>query len=72
MTRKRQPKPTTDRKQPSNKERSNQADRTGADRRRWEHRSGEGSESALANLKNIERDREKTRPADDGSAEKWS
>jgi hypothetical protein len=29
-------------------------------------RSGEGSESALANLRSIERDRARTVPADDG------
>ena len=70
MTRKRQANPTMDRKQPSNKERSNESDRTGNDRRRWERRSGEGSESALATLKNIERDRERNRPADDSSSNK--
>jgi hypothetical protein len=59
-----------DRKQPSNKNRSNDADRSGADRRRSERRTGEGSESALATLKSIQRDREKIRPADDGNSEK--
>lgn len=54
-----------DRKQPSNKNRSNDADRSGADRQRSERRTGEGSESALATLKSIQRDRERTRPADD-------
>ena len=57
-----------DRKQPSNKDRSNGADRTGTDRRGWERRTGEGSESALATLKNIERDRQKIKPNDDGPA----
>lgn len=57
-----------DRKQqPSNKNRSNDADRTGTDRRAREGRSGEGSESALATLKSIERDRKRSRPADDTS-----
>ena len=54
-----------DRKQPTNKERSNDADSTGTDRRARERRSGEGAESALANLKNIERDRQRSRPAED-------
>jgi hypothetical protein len=71
MTRKRQAKPEMDRKQPSNKDRSNEADQTGADRRRREQRrSGEGSESALATLKHIERDRERIKPADDSSSER--
>ena len=56
-----------DRPQPTNKERSNDADRTGTDRRARDGRSGEGSESALANLKSIERDRKRSRPADDES-----
>jgi hypothetical protein len=54
-----------DRKQPSNKDRSNDADRTGTDRRARERRSGEGSESALASLKHIERDRRRTQPPAD-------
>jgi hypothetical protein len=70
MTRKRQAKPTMDRKQPSNKNRSNDADRGGADRRRSERRTGEGSESALATLKSIQRDRERIRPADDSNSDK--
>ncbi len=54
-----------DRKQPNNKDRSNDADRSGSDRHSRERRSGEGSESALANLKHIEQDRNRSRPADD-------
>jgi hypothetical protein len=57
--------PKMDRKQPANKDRSNEADATGTDRRARERRSGEGSESALANLKNIERDRRRSRPDDE-------
>lgn len=49
-------------------DKSNAADRNGGEGGR-ERRSGEGSESALANLKRIERDRERTRPAEErGSA----
>jgi len=70
MTRKRQANPTMDRKQPSNKNRSNDADRSGTDRRRSERRTGEGSESALATLKSIQRDRERFRPADDSNSDK--
>jgi len=55
-----------DGKQPAHKDRSNHADRSGTDRRARE-RTGEGSESALANLKNIERDRQRSRPDDDSS-----
>ena len=65
MTRKRQTLSAMDRKQPSNKDRTNEADRSGSDRRAREGRSGEGSESALATLKSIERDRKRTKPADD-------
>jgi hypothetical protein len=65
MTRKRQTLPVMDRKQPSNKDRSNDADRSGTNRRAQEGRSGEGSESALATLKSIERDRKRSKPADD-------
>jgi len=54
-----------DRKQPANKDRSNTADRSGTDRWGRERRTGEGSESALAKLKNIERDRQRSRPGDD-------
>jgi hypothetical protein len=57
-----------DRKQPSNKDRSNDADQSGSDRRARERRTGEGSESALATLKNIERDRQRTKPADEGNS----
>jgi hypothetical protein len=66
MTRKRQTLSAMDRKQPSNKDRANDADRSGSDRRAREGRSGEGSESALATLKSIERDRKRSKPADDG------
>lgn len=70
MARKRQANSPMDRKQPpSNKERSNDADRSGTDRRAREGRSGEGSESALATLKSIERDRKRSRPADDSSGD---
>jgi hypothetical protein len=65
MTRKRQTLSPMDRKQPSHKDRSNEADRSGTNRRDREGRSGEGSESALATLKNIERDRKRSKPADD-------
>ena len=59
-----------DRKQqPSKKDRSNDADRSGTDRRSREGRSGEGSESALATLKSIERDRKRSRPTDDSSGD---
>lgn len=63
-------KPTSkmDRNQPTNKERSNDADRSGTDRRARERRSGEGSESALASLKFMERDRKRSTPTDDDSA----
>lgn len=64
MTRKRQT-PAMDRKQPSNKDRTNEADRSGSDRRARQGRSGEGSDSALATLKSIERDRKRSKPADD-------
>lgn len=57
------------RKHPA-KERSNNADRAPAQRQgergSRERRSGEGSESALAKLKSIERDRQKNTPADEG------
>jgi hypothetical protein len=56
-----------DRKQPNNKERSNDADRTGTDRRARDRRSGEGSDSALARMKNIEKDRQRSRPLEDDS-----
>jgi hypothetical protein len=49
---------------PREDEKSNAADRRNGDPGR-ERRCGEGSESALANLKRIERDRERTRPAED-------
>jgi hypothetical protein len=65
MTRKRQTHSAMDRKQPSSKDRANEADRSNSDRRAREGRSGEGSESALATLKSIERDRKRTKPADD-------
>lgn len=54
-----------DRRQPANKERSNDADRSGTDRRLRERRSGEGSASALANLRKIEKDRLRTRLIED-------
>lgn len=54
-----------DRKQPTNKERSNDADRTGSDRRLRDRRSGEGADSALATLKSIEQDRQRAKPRED-------
>ena len=45
-------------------ERADHADRR-AERQPRERRTGEGAESALANLKSIELDRQKTRPPDD-------
>jgi len=53
--------------QPPPKERSNREDRntTAPARPTRPRRSGEGAESALANLKTIERDRARTIPADD-------
>jgi hypothetical protein len=69
MGKRRQTPTTTDRKPPADKDRSNQADRDPRKRR-----SGEGADSALANWKSIERDRERSRPVqgpnsedDDGS-----
>jgi hypothetical protein len=58
-----------DRKQPANKDRSNLADRSNTDRQARERRSGEGADSALASLKSIERDRQKTQPPEDGSSD---
>jgi hypothetical protein len=58
-----------DRKQPTNKDRSNDADRSGTDRRARDYRTGEGSGSALARLKNIERDRRRSQPDDNASSE---
>jgi hypothetical protein len=68
MAKKYSPMPKMDRKQPTNKDRSNDADRSTTDRRAREQRTGEGAESALATLKNIERDRRRTQPDDDASA----
>jgi hypothetical protein len=48
----------------SNDDRSNAGD-TGARDRAREHRSGEGSESALANLKKIENERRRSQPVDE-------
>lgn len=56
-----------ERKQSSDKERSNRDDGKNASRPLRPRRSGEGSESALANLKSIERDRARTVPADEAS-----
>jgi hypothetical protein len=67
MAKKPPPISKMDRKQASNKDRSNDADQSGTDRRARERRTGEGSESALATLKNIERDRQRNKPADEGS-----
>ena len=69
MAKKPSPMPKMDRQQPTNKDRSNHADSSGTDRRARDHRTGEGSQSALATLKNIERDRQRSKPDDDaGSA----
>jgi hypothetical protein len=66
MTRKRRADPNMDRKQqPPSKDRSNDADRGGTDRRIRVGRSGEGSASALATLQSIERDRKRSWPVDD-------
>ena len=54
-----------DRTQPTSKDRSNDAGHGAGDRRASAARSGEGSASALATLKRIERDRERTMPKDD-------
>jgi hypothetical protein len=65
MAKKPSPIRKMDVKQPANKDRSNNADCSGTDRYARERRTGEGSESALAKLKNIERDRQRSRPGDD-------
>lgn len=62
MAKRRQAPTTMERRQPGNKDRSNQADRGNTPRQARERRSGEGSDSALAKWKSIERDREKSRP----------
>ena len=69
MAKKPPPLRKMDIKQPANRDRSNNADCSGTDRgaRERERRTGEGSESALAKLKNIERDRQRSRPGDDDS-----
>jgi hypothetical protein len=68
MTRKRRADQNIDRKQqPSNKDRSNDADHGGTDRRTRIGRSGEGSASALATLQSMERDRKQSWPEDDSS-----
>jgi hypothetical protein len=56
----------SDRTQLPNKDRSNEADRGATERRPRSSRSGEGSASALTTLKKIERDRERSKPKDDG------
>jgi len=66
----RQPPPSNraERQQPSdNKGRADQGDRSGTERRSRD-RSGEGAESALVSLRNIERDRARSKPADEGSS----
>ena len=69
MAGKASPTSRTDRKQPTGKERSNDADRSGSERRVREQRTGEGSDSALAKLKHIERDRQRSRVSDEGGAD---
>jgi hypothetical protein len=69
MARKPSPSSRLDRKQPTYKERSNDADRSGTERSAREQRTGEGSDSALATLKHIERDRRRSWPADAGGAD---
>ena len=68
MARKSSPTSRTERKQPTRKDRSNDADRSGAERGGRERRTGEGSDSALATLKHIERDRKRSWPVDEGDA----
>ena len=65
------PKPTLkmDRQQATGKGGSIDADRTGFDRRARDKRTGEGADSALATLRNIERDRQRSKPDDEGSSE---
>jgi hypothetical protein len=58
-----------DRKQPTSKEHSNDADHSGIERRARERRSGEGADSALASLKHIERNRARSLPAGDDNSE---
>ncbi len=60
--------PRIERNQPPPKERSNDADRKTSDRSTTrERRTGEGAQSALLNLRNIERNRDRSKPADDSS-----
>ena len=68
MAKKPSPLSKMDRKPPTDNNRSNNADQGGGERRGRERRTGEGSDSALANLKNIERDRQRSKPADEGSS----
>lgn len=54
-----------ERKQPAPKDRANRDERGSVTRPIRPRRSGEGADSALANLKTIEQDRARSRPADD-------
>jgi hypothetical protein len=54
-----------DRKQPPKDRSNHREDRSNTARPRQPRRSGEGSESALANLKSIELERARSIPADD-------
>jgi hypothetical protein len=62
------PAVTMERKQSPATERSNRTGRTEAGAR--PRRSGEGSQSALASLRSIERDRARTSPGQDGKPRK--
>lgn len=62
---KKPPLPHPDRRQTDTKGRAYAVERRGANRFIREDQSGEGSESALANLKKIQRIRARSKPADD-------
>ena len=68
MARKPPPTARTERQPIGNKDRPNQADRLGTERRGGARRSGEGSESALASLRTMERDLAKSKPTDDDAS----
>ncbi|HKB55116.1 MAG TPA: hypothetical protein VKD22_14055 [Ramlibacter sp.] len=56
-----------ERKKPAQKERSNRDDRNTTGGQGGPRRSGEGSASALANLRKIERERARSNPDDDAN-----
>jgi len=64
MSTRRQPPAPVDRKPPSNADRPNQVDLGDSDRNVRKRRSGEGSDSALASWKSIERERKRVKPRD--------